>query len=367
MPCRARARGGAQRAGRRAATSGDGRGAADARRARVEPRQLRLSDGDDRDASRLEVLERGGHVEDGLGAGTHDRHRRPAELLQIRRDVEGGSRSRAGTPSAPRWTPPMPPVAKTRIPAAWAAIIVAETVVAAQPPPASAAARRRPGRFAHGSRQVRSRAPRAVRLEPDEQPPAVDRDGRRHRAGIADGGLRGPRDLEVVRVRQAVADQRRFERDDGPARAQGAGDLGRDLQAIEKHRVVSVAIGSAHDMARASGPFTASGPPATLSPMPRPPPLRPPTTSDARSSWTSTTCPPTVGSRSSPVAPSAATATSATSWRSRSTRLTGRRPRQLTTRAGPRWLSPGPAPTAGRVAFLRGDRPTTMTRRPRST
>ena len=35
----------------------------------------------------------------------------------------------------------MPPVAKTRIPAAWAAIIVAETVVAAQPPPASAAAR----------------------------------------------------------------------------------------------------------------------------------------------------------------------------------------------------------------------------------
>ena len=35
----------------------------------------------------------------------------------------------------------MPPVAKTRIPAAWAAIIVAETVVAAQPPSASATAR----------------------------------------------------------------------------------------------------------------------------------------------------------------------------------------------------------------------------------
>ena len=43
--------------------------------------------------------------------------------------------------SAPRWTPPIPPVAKTRMPAAWAAIIVAETVVAAQPPSASAAAR----------------------------------------------------------------------------------------------------------------------------------------------------------------------------------------------------------------------------------
>src|SRR6187200_538922 len=41
---------------------------------------------------------------------------------------------------APWWTPPIPPVAKTEIPAAWAAIIVAETVVAAQPPPVSAAA-----------------------------------------------------------------------------------------------------------------------------------------------------------------------------------------------------------------------------------
>ena len=42
---------------------------------------------------------------------------------------------------APRWTPPIPPVAKTWIPAACAAIIVAETVVAAQPPPARATAR----------------------------------------------------------------------------------------------------------------------------------------------------------------------------------------------------------------------------------
>ena len=49
-----------------------------------------------------------------------------------------GAAVEPGTPSAPRWTPPMPPVAKTRMPAACAAIIVAETVVAAQPP--------RPGR-----------------------------------------------------------------------------------------------------------------------------------------------------------------------------------------------------------------------------
>ena len=52
--------------------------------------------------------------------------------------------SDAGTPprppSAPRCTPPIPPVANTRIPAACAAIIVAETVVAAQPPSLSATA-----------------------------------------------------------------------------------------------------------------------------------------------------------------------------------------------------------------------------------
>jgi hypothetical protein len=51
----------------------------------------------------------------------------------------------AGAPavasSAPRCTPPIPPVAKHVIPAAEAAIIVAETVVAAQPPSASAMAR----------------------------------------------------------------------------------------------------------------------------------------------------------------------------------------------------------------------------------
>ena len=46
-----------------------------------------------------------------------------------------------GCPRAPRWTPPIPPVAKTRMPAASAAIIVAETVVAAQPPSERAIAR----------------------------------------------------------------------------------------------------------------------------------------------------------------------------------------------------------------------------------
>ena len=46
-----------------------------------------------------------------------------------------------GPSIAPRWTPPMPPVANTRIPAAWQAIIVAATVVAPHLPPAIAAPR----------------------------------------------------------------------------------------------------------------------------------------------------------------------------------------------------------------------------------
>ena len=45
--------------------------------------------------------------------------------------------------SAPRWTPPMPPVAKTRMPAMWAIIIVVVTVVAPSRPCAARTARSR--------------------------------------------------------------------------------------------------------------------------------------------------------------------------------------------------------------------------------
>ena len=42
-----------------------------------------------------------------------------------------------------RWTPPMPPVANTRIPAAWATASVADTVVTPSPPAAVTTARSR--------------------------------------------------------------------------------------------------------------------------------------------------------------------------------------------------------------------------------
>ena len=111
-------------------------------------------------------------------------------------------------------------------PAAWAAIIVADTVVAAQPPSASAAARlgRAALRTEPGGRR-RERLERRL-VEPDQEPAGMDRDGRRDRPGRADRRLGRRRDLEVLRVRQAVADQRRFEGDDRPAGRQGGRDLG---------------------------------------------------------------------------------------------------------------------------------------------
>ena len=45
--------------------------------------------------------------------------------------------------SAPRWTPPMPPVANTEIPAIWAMIIVVVTVVAPSRPSATSTGRSR--------------------------------------------------------------------------------------------------------------------------------------------------------------------------------------------------------------------------------
>ncbi len=115
---------------------------------RVEPGHLLRADRDDRDPARLEVLERVRQVEDRLGAGADDGDGGARELLEV-----GGDVRVASPPNAPRWTPPIPPVAKTSMPAARAAIIVAETVVPAHPPAASDAASE--GRLAF-------RAPRTV-------------------------------------------------------------------------------------------------------------------------------------------------------------------------------------------------------------
>ena len=126
----------------------------------------------------------------------------------------------------------MPPVAKTRIPAACAAIIVAETVVAAQPPPASAAREVRAGGLRDGpasapSQRLERRSPGPTRSRPSWIATVAGTAPR-----LADRGLGRARDLDVLRVRQAVADERRLEGDDGPARRQRGGDLRRDGEPV---------------------------------------------------------------------------------------------------------------------------------------
>ena len=91
----------------------------------------------------------------------------------------------------------------------------------------------RAGGLAHRAGRGRRQRLEGRRVQPDEQSAVADRHGRRHGAGrLAHGRLRGRRDLEVLRVRQAVADQRRLERDDRPALGQRRGDLGRDDEPI---------------------------------------------------------------------------------------------------------------------------------------
>ena len=157
-----------------------------------------------------------------------------AELLEVRRDVEasGGRAPTPGPPSAPRWTPPIPPVAKTAIPAACAAIIVAETVVAAQPPPASAAARLGRAALRTEPAGAVASASRAASSSPTSSRPSwiATVAGTAPAARTAASEAVG--DLEVLRVRQAVADQRRFERDDRPALGQRGRDLRVDRESV---------------------------------------------------------------------------------------------------------------------------------------
>ena len=124
----------------------------------------------------------------------------------------------------------------TRIPAAWAAIIVAETVVAAHPPSARAAARLGRAALRTDPGGAVASASRAAVVQPDEHASGVDRDGRRDRAGRAHGGLRCRRDGQVLGVRQAVADQRRFEGDDRPALGERGRDLGADVESVGEHQ-----------------------------------------------------------------------------------------------------------------------------------
>ena len=74
-----------------------------------------------------------------------------------------------------------------------------------------------------------------VAIEADQDATVADGDRGGDRAALANGRLRRARDLDVLRIRQAVADERRFEGDHRHAVAQGVRDLGRDQQAVGCH------------------------------------------------------------------------------------------------------------------------------------
>ena len=155
--------------------------------------------------------------------------------------VCGGAagRSPAAPPSAPRWTPPIPPVAKTAMPAACAAIIVAETVVAAQPPPASAAARLGRAALRTEPAGAVARASRAASSRPTSNRPPWT-------ATVA-----GTAPAARTAASEAVATSRfcgygrpwlisvDSERDDGPA----LGQRGRDLR-VDRESVGERGVGS---------------------------------------------------------------------------------------------------------------------------
>jgi hypothetical protein len=68
--------------------------------------------------------------------------------------------------------------------------------------------------LSHGARRRGCQRLKLRVGQPNEQPPVVDRDRRRHGAGLTNGRLGAARNLHVGRVRQAVADQGGLEGDD---------------------------------------------------------------------------------------------------------------------------------------------------------
>ncbi len=209
-------------------------------RSRVEARQLVLADRHDRHAARLEVLER---RRARRGSPSARRRRRPSASGPA---PPGPRRCRGSAAvhrpaSAPRWTPPIPPVANTRIPAACAAIIVAETVVAAHPLARRAPRRGWGARPSGRSPPAPSRAPRGPRpSSPTSSLPVADRHGRRDRAALADRRLGRAGDLQVLGIRKPVADQRRLEGDDRrPGRHGSRGPPAPTDEPILDHRLSS--------------------------------------------------------------------------------------------------------------------------------
>ena len=131
---------------------------------------------------------------------------------------------------APRWTPPMPPVAKISMPASPATNMVAATVVPAEPRRAATAARSR--REAFTTPPVSWASPSiSCRSRPTRNRPLITAIVA-GMAPTAHGVLDHPRGLDVARIGHAMGDDRRFERDERAALGARLRDLGGEVDQI---------------------------------------------------------------------------------------------------------------------------------------
>ncbi len=138
--------------------------------------------------------------------------------------------------SAPLCTPPMPPVAKTDMPAR------ARRDHRGGHGGGPGAARRDAGRHVRAAELGHAAGLRELSqlggFQPDVQRALDHRDGRGHGTGSADVLLHRAGDLEVLGIGHAVGDDRAFERDDGAAFVAGPAHFGGIGQGRD-HMVVS--------------------------------------------------------------------------------------------------------------------------------
>jgi hypothetical protein len=187
----------------------------------VEQREGRRPPAEDRDAERFKQLGGGGDVQDRLRAGGHDNRRGAGDLRQVGRDVEtlGEAAVHAAGPAGGQEPDASGPAGSQ-----------------------GAADRGGTERALHNAGGQVTRADLAcggarcgeplqvLGAQPDSQRAVHDPDRGRDGPGAADPGLGVLGRREAASLREAVRDQRRFQRHDRFARGQRLGDLPGELR-----------------------------------------------------------------------------------------------------------------------------------------
>ena len=200
---------------------GDGCRRSDAARAGEEARDLARSDRQDRHTSRLEVFDRRSNVEDRLGTSAYDDDGSPRELLEVGRDVE----RRRWAPERAAMDAPDPAGREDLNPDGTRGHHRRRDGRAGPAGRGQRCRECRPGCLRDGPGCRRRKLLELVAAESEQELPVVDRDGRPYCAALTNGRFGPGRNLEVVRIWEAMRDEGRFERNDGTAASQGVGHL----------------------------------------------------------------------------------------------------------------------------------------------